>query len=181
MKIAHFAGLTFILGALALPVQAGSIAGTFEGDSTLTATGTAGVYTQSFSGDGDDTTYGAFTPQSTSTIDFSGPPQILFSDGNLTETFADGTWFGTTSGSGTGNGQGSATFTVDFVITGGTGDFAGVTGEATLTGTITQSSPTTESISGSYTGTLNSAPEPASMMLVTAGLAGLGLLRRRGR
>jgi hypothetical protein len=140
------ASLVVALGVLVVPVQADMIMGTFEGDSTLTATGTPGVFIQSFTGDGDDTVFGSFTPSSLSTIDFSHPPDILISDGMLSEIFAHGTLFGTSSGSGTASGHGTATFTIDFVITGGTGDFAGDTGEATLTGTITQTSATTESI-----------------------------------
>ena len=173
------------LSGLAARAEAGAIAisGTFDGDATLTPTGMPGIYTQSFTGDGDDTMFGAFTPTSQSTIDFSKPPNILISDGMFTETFAKGALFGTSSGAGTGNGSGTATFTIDVVITGGNGIFAGYTGAATLMGTITQTSPTTESISnGSYTGALNT-PEPATMVLFAVGAAallGYGL-RRRGR
>jgi hypothetical protein len=161
------------LGSLARPVEAGPISGTFEGDATRTPTGTPGVFTQNFTGDGDDTTFGSFTPQSHSTIDFSHPPDITFSDGMLSETFSQGTLFGTTSGSGTASGQGTATVTIDFVIKGGTGFFAGATGEATLTATITSTGPTTASITdGSYVGSLT-IPEPASLTLLGIGVAGM--------
>jgi hypothetical protein len=174
------------LAGVVTTTRAGAIAisGTFEGDATLTPTGMPGIYTQSFSGDGDDTTFGAFTTTSQSTIDFSKPPNIAVSNGMFTETFARGALFGTSSGAGTGNGSGTATFTIDVVITGGNGIFAGYTGTATLMGTITQTSPTTESISnGSYSGSLNT-PEPATMVLYAVGatvLLGYGLWRRGRR
>jgi hypothetical protein len=175
----------FILASAVIPapVRAGTIiSGTFSGDATLTLTGTPGVYLQNFTGDGDDATYGSFTPNSQSTVDFSHPPKLDFSNGSITEVFANGTLFGTSSGDGTGNGQGSATFTIDFVITGGTGIFKGDAGEATLTGTITQNSATTETISnGSYTGTLTSAPVPPTWTMLIAGLLGLGFFAHRGR
>jgi hypothetical protein len=182
-----------VLWSVAVPVQAGSISGTFDGDATLTPTGTPGIYTQNFTGDGDDTTYGSFTPTSQSTIDFSNPPHILISDGMLSDAFAGGTLFGTDSGSGTASGTGTATFTIDFAITGGTGIFAGATGEATLAGTITQTSPTTETISnGSYTGSISTSPEPSTLILLAGGLglwlvgknrlvARLAILRNRDR
>jgi hypothetical protein len=97
-----------------------------------------------------------------STIDFSSPPNILITAGTLSETFLHGTLLGTASGSGTASGHGTATVTIDYVITGGTGLFAGATGEATLTATITSTSPTTESISnGTYVGSLTLVPDPA--------------------
>jgi len=170
------------LAALAMPARAGSLKGTFDGDATITPTGTPGVYIQNFTGDGDDVTYGSFTPSSTSTIDFSSPPKIRITNGMLLENFANGSLFGTSSGSGMGNGMGVATFTIDFVITGGTGFFANVTGgEVTLNGTITQTSPTTEAISnGSYVGSF-SVPEPSSLTLLApaAALAAVVTFRRR--
>jgi hypothetical protein len=172
-----------MMGGFALPVRGGVISGTLSGDSTLTPTGTPGVFVQNFTGDGDDATFGSFTPQSLSTIDFSHPPDILISNGNLTETFTQGTLLGTTSGSGTASGHGTATFSIDVVFTGGTGLFAGATGEATITGTITSTSPTTESITGSYAGSLSTAvPEPSTLTLlapVAAVAAVVVVLRRR--
>ena len=170
-----------IMVGLVFPVQGELISGTLSGDSTLTPTSTPGVYVQNFTGDGDDTTYGSFTPQSQSTIDFSKPPNITILDGSLSLTFSQGTWFGTTSGSGTASGQGTATFTVDFVITGGTGLFAGATGEATITGTITSTGPTTESISGSYVGSLALVPEPSSLALLAPAVAVGAVVVVRGR
>jgi len=154
-----------------------NISGTFDGDSTLTLTANPGVYAQSFSGDGDDTTYGSFTPTSESTVDFTNPPTITISDGTFLETFGQGTLFGVSSGSGTASGHGTATVTLDLIFKGGTGLFAGDTGEVTLTETITSTSPTTETISdGSYAGTLiTTTPLPAALPLFAAGLGAIGL------
>ena len=78
-----------VFWSLHVPASAGSLSGTFEGDSTLTPTGSPGIYTQSFTGDGDDVTYGLFTPSATSTIDFSHPPNIVISDTTILLTFSD--------------------------------------------------------------------------------------------
>jgi hypothetical protein len=161
--------LLFSIAWLAVPARAGSLAGSFDGTATLTLTPKPGVFVQNFTGDGTDNTYGAFDVSSTSTVDFSSPPNIVISNGMLTETFMKGKLFGTGSGSGTANGHGMATFTIDFVITGGTGIFEGDHGEATITGDITQTGPLTEAISnGTYTGNLVT-PEPSSLMLLGAG------------
>ncbi|MFI5381249.1 MAG: hypothetical protein ACHRHE_18280 [Tepidisphaerales bacterium] len=177
----HFIAATVValvaLLGFALPVRGGSIAGTLSGDSTLTPTATPGIFVQNLTGDGNDTTFGLFTPQSTSTIDFSNPPHIIISDGTFTDTFANGTLFGTSSGTGTASGHGTATVTLDFVFTGGTGIFAGDTGTARFTGTITSTGPTTESITGSYVGSLNtSVPSPAA---AAGGFVCLGALALR--
>ena len=154
-----------VTGGLAWPVQGGIVTGTLSGVSTLTPTNTPGVFVQNFTGSGTDTTYGAFEVQSQATIDFSNPPAITISGGTLTETFSQGTLFGTSSGRGTASGQGTATFMIDFVITGGTGRFVGATGEVTITGMITRTSPTTESVTGTYKGSLAFVPEPSTLAM----------------
>jgi len=107
--------------------------------------------------------------------DFADGTLFGTSSGNLAR--APGVWhelreFGTSTGTGTANGAGSATFTIGFVITGGTGIFDEAEGEVTLTGTITQTGPTTEAIrNGSYTGSFTIVPEPSTLGLFGAGLA----------
>jgi hypothetical protein len=153
---------------LIVPAQAGSIGGSFDGNAILTTTSTVGVFIQNFVGDGTDGTYGAFDATSQSTVDFRNPPNILITNGTLTEIFAGGDLFGTGSGSGTASGHGTATFTIDFVITGGPGIFEHQTGDAVITGTITQTSQTTEAIEATYTGMLGT-PEPSSESLLLLG------------
>ena len=161
--------LVLVTAFLIVPAYAGSIEGSFDGNATLTPTSTPGVYIQNFSGDGTDTTYGAFDVTSVSTVDFSNPPNIVITNGMLNEVFTGGTLFGTGSGSGLANGHGMATFTIDFVITGGTGIFFGDHGTATIMGDITQTGPLTEAISNAtYTGTLVT-PEPSSLGLLFLG------------
>jgi len=161
--------LLFAITWVAVPMQASTISGTFDGTGTLTPTGTPGVFIQNFTGDGTDTTYGAFDAMSQSTVDFSNPPNIAITNAMLTQIFPQGKLFGKGSGSGTGNGHGTATFTADFVITGGTGIFEHDHGEIILTGTITQTSPTTVVVSdASYTGTLVT-PEASSLVLLLLG------------
>jgi hypothetical protein len=166
---------------LIVPAYAGSIEGSFDGNATLTPTSTPGVFIQNFTGDGTDTRFGAFDLSSMSTVDFSNPPHIVITDSMLTETFSDGALFGIGSGTGTGNGNGMAMFMIDFVITGGTGIFAGDHGSVMAMGTITQTGPLTEAVSNAtYRGTLVT-PEPSSLGLLFLG-ASMGyrfLVKRR--
>lgn len=164
--------LFLALSLFSAPTFGQTITGSFDGVGTLTPTNTPGIFTQSFTGDGTDNFFGAFTANSTSTVDFTNPPSILITNAMLTQTFAGGSLFGNGSGSGTANGQGSATFTSDFIITGGTGIFEHLHGNVIITGTITQLTQLTEAVDATYTGTL-STPEPSSLSLLLMG-AGVG-------
>ena len=182
MKKQQLAAILIIcVAGVAAPLHGAPIAGTLEGDITLTPTGTPGVYSQTFTGDGDDITYGSFTPSSTSTADFSHPPKVLISSGMLSETFDDGTLLGTSSGDGTANGSGTATVTIDFAITGGTGLFAGASGDVTVTGTITATSPTTESFKGTYVGRLQTVPDRPTTCFLLLLAVGAILLAHGGK
>jgi hypothetical protein len=153
---------------LTAPLQAATLSGSFDGVGTLTPTNMPGIFIQNFIGDGTDTFFGAFTATSMSTVDFTNPPIILITNAMLTQVFAGGSLFGDGSGSGMANGQGSATFTSDFVITGGTGIFEHLHGDVIITGTITQTSPFTEAVDATYSGNLVT-PEPSSLSLILLG------------
>jgi hypothetical protein len=73
----------------------------------------------------------------------------------------------------------TAKLTLDLVITGGTGLFAGDTGEATSLQMIMSTSPTTGAGSGTYAGTLSNVPEPSSLALLAP--AALFVFYRRRR
>ena len=159
------AALLVTAGVIA-PAGAGPISGSFEGDSIFTPTAIPGVLAQTYTGEGTDTTFGSFTVQSNSIVDFSSPPAISVNNGTLTETFAEGTLFGTFSGEGTTSGTGIGTATAEWVFTGGTGLFTDATGEGTVLQTIVKTGPTTASGSATYTGTLSLVPEPGSLALL---------------
>jgi hypothetical protein len=169
-----------VMGGIAVPVQGGSISGTYSADATLTPTGSPGIYVQNLTGNGDDTTFGSFIAQSTATANFNNPPDITLSGGMFLLTFSQGTLFGVCSGSGIANGQGTAMFTVDYVFTGGTGLFTGNTGEATLTATVTKTGLLTGTATGSYVGSL-SVPEPNTLALLAPAVAVGAVVVVRGR
>jgi hypothetical protein len=167
------------MGALAMPVQADSTAtsGTLTGTTTLTTTGTIGFFESSFSGSGVESVSGIpFTTTNTGTLTFTSPTAFTIS-GTFVDVFSDGTIFGTYTGSGTEIGGGVADVTTDAVITGGTGIFAGDTGESTITSTSTGTG-LTASVSGTFT-TFVTSPEPSSLALLLAGIGLLPVMRKR--
>ena len=122
--LAAVLGVAAISG-LAAPARADLVSGTITGVSTLTPTATPGIYVVSFTGNGTDTTFGDFSVTSSSSGDFSNPPNIVITDGMFSESFTGGgSLFGTSSGSGTANGAGSAALTLNYVVKGGSGAFA---------------------------------------------------------
>jgi hypothetical protein len=171
------------LGLLVVPAQAQLIlSGHGEGDGVLTPTGEPGMFGQNLTGEGDDMTLGHCTIESRAMLDFSHPPRVVVPTGMSTWTFSAGTLFGTMSGMGTASGPGTGTFEIDWVVTGGTGIYAGATGEVAITATSVGTGPTTNHVTASYVGAL-SVPEPSALTLFALGAAtGVGaLVRARGR
>ncbi len=169
-----------VLGGLTAPVRAGAISGTVSGETNITPIGTD-LVVQDFTGNGNDTVLGPFTMQSQSTVNFTNPLDIIISNGDCSQTFSDGTLYGTCSGSGTTTGPGTGTFQTEIVFTGGTGFFFGATGGMTVTGMETSTGPTTGTITATYAGTLSSVPEPGGLALLTPAIVfgAIVLVRRR--
>jgi hypothetical protein len=167
-----------VMASLAVPVQADTIAisGTLMETITFTATANLAVFVGSATGSGVDSVLGAYTTTSSGPLTFSSPTAFTNS-GTFVDVFAGGTLFGTSSGNGTQTGN-TSTGTTNVVITGGTGIFAGDTGQSTLTGTCTGTGPTTCSFTGTYTGSITT-PEPSSLALMLAAIGFVPLIRNR--
>jgi len=163
-----------MMGGLAVSAQADSmpVSGTLTGTSTTTATSNPAVFDSSFTGSGVDSVSGPYTTANTSTITFTSSTTFI-SSGTFTDMLAGGTLFGAFFGVGTVTATGSDITLLD-LFTGGTGIFAGDTGEVTVTGTST----TTGAFTGTYTGFITT-PEPSSLALMLAGIGLLPLMRKR--
>jgi hypothetical protein len=152
-----------------------SISGTTSSTVTTNLTGTPPanmVGTAPLSGTGSGT-LGAFSITANGTLTVFGPDYITLSvtNGTFTDTFSDGTLFGTDTATGTTNGI-NTNSVVSFIFTGGTGAFAGDTGTETSTESIVNA---TGADSASFTGTLTTTPLPAALPLFAGGLGALGL------
>ena len=168
-----------MMGALALPAQADTIptSGTVTGNSTLTATANPFVFGTNFIGSGVDAVSGNFNGTNMGTTTFNSTFTSFTSSGTFIDVFAGGTVFGTFTENGTVTGATTSTITLDSVTTGGTGMFQGDTGESFVMGTnTTTNSPM---FIGTYTGFINTVPEPSSLALMLAGIGFLPLMRKR--
>jgi hypothetical protein len=171
-----------IMGGLAITAQADTTptSGTITGNATLAATGDPLVFKSNFTGSGVDSVSGDFTTTNMGTDTFNPAGTMFTAIGTFTDVFAGGTVFGTFTENGTVTGV-TSTVTLDTVTTGGTGIFAGETGESTVMGTNT--STNNPMFTGTYTGFFTT-PEPSSLALMLAGIGLLPLMRKhlaRGR
>jgi hypothetical protein len=168
-----------MMGGFAVPVQANSTptSGTVTGNGTLTATADRFVFDSNFTGSGVDAVSGNFTATNMGTTTFNSTFTSFTSSGTFIDVFAGGTVFGTFTENGTVTGATTSTITLHSVTTGGTGMFLGDTGESIVIGTnTTTSSPM---FTGTYTGFINTVPEPSSLALMLGGIGLLPLMRKR--
>jgi hypothetical protein len=165
--------------AVTIPIS-GTFAGTGSG-------GSGSVFTESFSGLGNDATFGNFTASETGTVHLDNPPNVTVDGGTFSFLFDAG---GLMSGTFTGSGSGGP-LTILFSITGGllTGDTGNATGTATF-------DPISNAISGSYIGSISGpgpelglvdgltvtpapTPLPATLPMFLGGAGLIGLLAGR--
>lgn len=113
----------------------------------------------------------------------SAPPPTSTYDGLFDFAFASGSLFGTTYSVLTESGT-PGIFNIDgvFTVTGGTGDFAGASGELLKRGLLDRRNfPISATAMLTFAGSIAVVPEPETYALMLAGGAWVGLVVRRRR
>ena len=124
--------------------------------------------------------FGAFSATMSHCINL--PLPTSYSDGLFSFDFGagnllTGTYSGVLSSSGT---AGVFNNLENYLVTGGTGQFAGFSGSLTGTGTVTFAAGVPPASQQAISGDIGAVPEPASWMMMLIGFAGVGhKLRRR--
>jgi hypothetical protein len=152
---------------------------TETGNYLITPTGPNTIHGE-YTGLGNSSPGGAYTSFGAFDLDTTDPANQIASNATFNQDYGGGnTLFGTFTGTATFTSATEGTFTLDSLLTGGTGTFLNYRGTFTVTGTLNVTGPTTIAYTAIANGTLVVIPEPGAVaLLIGASVPGTMLLLR---